>query len=83
MTEDQTNEVRDVKISLAQVSDNITVQVASGTYLLTPQKTMTGYQSLRIAMLMTILSAQRSWLPCDDLFESIHTETAEHWQKAT
>ena len=81
MAENETIEVSDVKISIAQVTDSVTVQVASGRYSLTPQKTMTGYQSLRIATLLTILSNQRSWLPCDDLFAKVYAETAEHWTK--
>jgi hypothetical protein len=74
-------ELADTTLKPVQLSDDIRVHSKHGTYRLTPQPTITAYQSLRITMLLFVVANARVCFAIDDVFKSVLDETAEHWTR--
>ncbi len=70
-----------VRLARPQLSGNVTISVATGSFTLTPKRSITAYQAILISKLLAILSADRSGFEPDRLFAEIYAETQDHWTK--
>jgi len=66
-----------------QLSLDVWLTTKDGRYTLKPKPSMTGYQAMRITVLLFCVqnASQAGLWRHDDAFAEVYAETKEHWEK--